>query len=926
VKKDYSIDLLANYGIPKGVIDYLKEQKYTKLTLLQYNSLDLVFKEDNNLIISAPTNTGKTFIAELAVIKNALSIQQGKCYFLFPLKALAEEKYFDLKERYQELGIRIAISSGDYNEFDNNLDQFNVVILTYEKLLSLVIKKLVSIENISLVVIDELQLLGDPERGAKLEILITILTSRSSVKARIVGLSATLNQLSTENIQKWLNAKLVTTPDREIELREGILYTGGLEISFKDYQLKKGDFIYKEHNSGEINLEKEANFQNTRFLSRLALEESFLMFYNTKNRTEYQVQEFQVEITNEDELNALIAESERVIEINPTFRRLKRYMIKGIGFYHAGMIPEERKLVSKAFNEELISILASTTGLGAGVNTPAQNVIFWDNKFFDERPFSVSIYKNMAGRAGRIGHDYDFGRSILIADSVIEMTRLWDNYIDAQPETINSQLLGGNNLAKYILSLLAADICNTEENLLNFIYNTLFGSVYFGEGGSMNYEEFEITFKGGIERYKSFGLIYEEDDSIFVTDLGSIIAKEGISDHGALMIYNALKELKNTDMNGNSDLNDLETSIIHLACSTRDAFSNWILVYYSDYRDTPILDSKWEEMSRYALDTPSDRDHFYRSIKTTIVLLDYISGESYARLRNKYRIFHGDIRNSALGLCWIITVIKKIAQLDEFDFSDNFHDNLDDLQDKLFFGAPIEALNILRLRLPIIHRNRAIDLATAGFRTIKSLIEASLDELIQVNGISRNIALTIHQSIENYIQNFIKRTYATQTRKIRDLGRDSSYITALYEKEGREFEKACTDIFHEIFGFQCIYCGEESVHGCDFYFENNSKVYAFECKRKTGERLSPVSAREAEEILGKSANFSNCIKITIGYPDFSKTAIENSALAEVTLLNVEILGEMIIEYWKGKLSSEKILDILEIQKYVVIDDIRNLDK
>jgi helicase len=154
---------------------------------------------DQNLLVIAPTSSGKTFIGEMAAITQA--IHKKKTIYLVPLKTLAEEKYRNFKRLYSDCGINITISSRDRKEEDQKISrgQFQVAIMVYEKFNYFLLKYPSFLSEVSLVVIDELQLINNPERGPLLEEMLVNLQNQEQ-KIKIISLSAFL-----ENQEAFLN-------------------------------------------------------------------------------------------------------------------------------------------------------------------------------------------------------------------------------------------------------------------------------------------------------------------------------------------------------------------------------------------------------------------------------------------------------------------------------------------------------------------------------------------------------------------------------------------------------------------------------------------------------------------------------------------------------------------------------------------------
>jgi len=184
-------------------------------------------------VLFSPTSSGKTFVGEMAAVRVAHQCQ--RVIYLVPQKVLAEEKYRDFKRKYSRLGVRVVVSTRDHKESDRDIQRgrFHIAVVVFEKLRGLMISYPRLMEKVGLVVIDELQMIGDKSRGPDLEILLTKI-KMTARKAQIIGVSAVLG--SSAELAKWLGARLCTLERRPIELRKGVLHNGV--------------FRYVEHNSG----------------------------------------------------------------------------------------------------------------------------------------------------------------------------------------------------------------------------------------------------------------------------------------------------------------------------------------------------------------------------------------------------------------------------------------------------------------------------------------------------------------------------------------------------------------------------------------------------------------------------------------------------------------------------------------------------
>src|SRR5215467_3754961 len=234
MSRGISFDILRAYGIGDEIIDIWKRSygefllPIQEKAIVRHNVLG-----GKNLIIFAPTSSGKTLVGEIVSVHYAMA--KKRALYLVPMKALAEEKYNHFKDTYGELGVKTIISTHDRKEYDQELErkEFHIAVVVFEKLNALLVKNPNLLEGIGLVVTDELQMMGDETRGAGLELLLTKILV-SPFKPQLLGLSAVLGD--AEDLARWLKAELLIDTRRPVELRKGIL--------------SRNVFSYLEHNSG----------------------------------------------------------------------------------------------------------------------------------------------------------------------------------------------------------------------------------------------------------------------------------------------------------------------------------------------------------------------------------------------------------------------------------------------------------------------------------------------------------------------------------------------------------------------------------------------------------------------------------------------------------------------------------------------------
>ncbi|PIN76347.1 hypothetical protein COV17_02900 [Candidatus Woesearchaeota archaeon CG10_big_fil_rev_8_21_14_0_10_36_11] len=204
--------------------DYFKNKYvYPSLTPIQVKSVNAGVLDSKNLLVSAPTASGKTLVATMAIVH---ALPTGKAIYLVPLKALANEKYREYKRLFEGTNYSVILSTGDIDSESGYLTKYDVLILTTEKLDSLLRHHVPWLSEVKTVIVDEIHLLNDPSRGPTLEILLTLL--KTLINPQIVGLSATIG--NPKELAEWLGAELVQDTWRPVELKQGIHHNSKTEF------------------------------------------------------------------------------------------------------------------------------------------------------------------------------------------------------------------------------------------------------------------------------------------------------------------------------------------------------------------------------------------------------------------------------------------------------------------------------------------------------------------------------------------------------------------------------------------------------------------------------------------------------------------------------------------------------------------------
>lgn len=207
----------AKKHIPEKILLELEKQGIKELRPAQSKAIKAGVFKRKNLLVCTPTASGKTKVAEFAFLNNFFYGE--KSIYIVPLKALASEKFKDFKKLYPFM--QIALSTGNLDSSDPYLAKYDLIITTSEKLDSLIRHHAPWLSSIKCVIIDEIHLLNDVDRGPTLEVLITLLRKLLD-DVQIIALSATIG--NPKELAEWLDAELIIDDWRPVELKKAVFY------------------------------------------------------------------------------------------------------------------------------------------------------------------------------------------------------------------------------------------------------------------------------------------------------------------------------------------------------------------------------------------------------------------------------------------------------------------------------------------------------------------------------------------------------------------------------------------------------------------------------------------------------------------------------------------------------------------------------
>ena len=382
----------------------------------------------NAIVLQMPTSAGKTLMAEFNVLVTRSLRPDAKIVYVVPSRALMNQVYFDLRDDLRTLDIAIERTSSavEVDPTENNFlvaDKIDILVCTPEKLDLLIRRNHPSVEDVSLFIIDEAHTIENGERGAKLELLITMLR-RERPEAKFMLLSPFLPD-NGESVTEWLGGgnsiHIDWHPSEKLVFglqiaRDKALYTvlpTALSTKITGEQHLESNLSFPLVSTGEKEqiLEYAAKKYGEEHRTQLIL----CAGKKTANKKAEKIASWIVPSGTESEDLKLVKKYiDEEIGCPTIYAEL---LSKGVAVHHAGLSDETKILTEHLIRQGDIRYVCATTTIAEGVNFPVSSVYF--DTYYRGRdsrnrnkPLSSNDFWNIAGRAGRTMVD-DYGKIIL---------------------------------------------------------------------------------------------------------------------------------------------------------------------------------------------------------------------------------------------------------------------------------------------------------------------------------------------------------------------------------------------------------------------------------------------------------------------------------------------------------------------------------
>ncbi|TKX70216.1 DEAD/DEAH box helicase [Halorubrum sp. SP9] len=629
--------------LSQSVVDHFAERGVRELYPPQRAAVEAGVCEGADVVAAVPTASGKTFVAQLALLTAA-----GPGLYVCPLRALAREKY----ETFAALpGVDVGISTGDFDATGEALAGNDVVVATSEKVDSAIRNGASWVDELACVVVDEVHLLGAERRGPTLEVTLATLRRRNP-DLQTVALSATVD--NPDAIADWLDAALVESDWRPVDLRTGVAVGG--EVAFDD-----GTKLTVDVDSAGTGADADGETDPTDVTAALvgdAVAQGGQCLAFVRSRREAVAL---AERLADDGLAAALgiedaadAAAEEVTEVDGTItgRQLADCLRAGVAFHHAGLRSGHRSVVEAAFRERDVACICATPTLAAGINVPARRVVVRDQRRYGEGGMAwvptLEVHQ-MCGRAGRPGLD-PHGEAVLVADADTR-AEVRERYVDGDPEAVESQLADPGALRTHVLAAIATGFAATETEILDVFEGTFYARET-GAGGLADAVAVAVDdlVAAGMVARETGGV---EDYRLVATAVGETTSKQYVRPETGERIVAGLRAAA-----GLSDATTL--TAFEVICDT------------PDMRDTYLGNEERADIYRFArrnaatlttdMTEPDDFEGWLESVKTARILDEWIGGATVEELVERYRIGPGDLDSRVERAEWLLSAAEALGE------------------------------------------------------------------------------------------------------------------------------------------------------------------------------------------------------------------------------------------------------------------------
>ncbi|MCZ8122357.1 MAG: DEAD/DEAH box helicase [Magnetospirillum sp.] len=898
-----NINDLKAPSLDDDLTGHLRAWGIEKFTRVQVLALEAGVAAGKSMVVCAPTSGGKTLVAEVAVLK---ALQHGKrCIYLVSHKALADQKYRDFQQRFGIDAINpiasVGLSTGDREEGDAAPQ---LLVSTYEKALALLLSGQME-PSAALVVADELQIIGEPGRGPNIETLCAILRQRKLYQ--LVALTATVG--NPQEVADWFDCVLVRCVERDVLLHQEIWSQG-----------RAHSVTFGAESGADVPSSKPYPNDPLNAVRRI-LELGrgpVLVFTESRNEaTKYAEAFSQTQPRSADGL-ALAQELDLFSEPTEASEQLQSNAQRRVAFHTSDLTPQERQVIEHGFMEAKFEACFATSTLAAGVNFPFQTVVFPKLTYqWGERQgtyISRSDYRNMSGRAGRLGMHAQ-GYSILLPTNPNELR--WANQL-VLPENdkVASQLVS-ISMRRTILTLIASGVVKLRSKLRDFFENTLFWH-QISEHNPKSLDDIIVKADASVKWLVDAKLIENLEDAMIPTPLGKAVAQSGLLPSTAINFCAVLQKYCAALQ---VDFEKFVPAFIHWACASdefRGEPPSRFLIYPTGRN--PVASPDY--LSAHPLFAPLDRtDTQVNQCSHALTL--YAQGVAERQIRFHTNIPSGGVHRLAIDVAWVLDGLQRVASVPEVKCPQTLTNQISMLARRVRWGAPAEVLDIIRVAqrggVPGFGRQRAMALLAQGITTLEQILTTAKDKLL---GILRNERRTeaFMDAMSNSIS-FPGDRYARAHQAVAAKLGISQIVAECNDALGVEYESAIKKLLEQDARWSITLLDDGKQQNVpDLHIRLADQSILLECKT-TSKKVPMIKKEEAFAVLQKAVDFDKSFRrVTLGKPMFDEHSKKKvQAASDIALVEHSIFMEGVLQVLAGATSPEKFMTWLGTPGLVELD-------
>lgn len=538
--------LPENHGLSAAIVDNLvfRDGDDPALTDAQFEALDSGVGRGESLLVASPTSTGKTQIALWAI---ARSLESGcSTVYLVTHRALAEQKFEDFKGQLLSTflgndGASLVVATGDYvedaeGEIRTDPLRAPLLVATYEKYLALLSASGIPKDMRSTVVVcDEIQLIGDAHRGQNVEVLLTLL--RNAGWRQFVGLSAVLEPKDAADLANWLGVRLVVQHSREKHLRYECWTNRGIARASSEHP---------DHIEDGIALPAGIELDPVSVLGSLLRDKAPplpIIVFCMKKQDTYDLATRFIETTRRGAEVQLSLAFDGLPETAAN-AFLSAIFDRRVAVHNADLTDEERHVVEQGLLDATLDVVFATSTLAAGVNFPLGAAIFakWVRWEPDQRayvPIASAEFHNMAGRVGRMGFGHEFGRVIFLARDDAQ-ARVARGYLDLSDLPSLDPRITPERFHQLALQLIASGLCDSKA-AVEYLVCTTFSALRAQDRNAAGFAEWPQRLSAAVDTLLAEGLIIQTSTGrTSATPVGKAIGHSGLLPETGVFLLNYL--------------------------------------------------------------------------------------------------------------------------------------------------------------------------------------------------------------------------------------------------------------------------------------------------------------------------------------------------------------------------------------------------